>query len=544
MSKLLALAILVTLAAVALAAASSVLALPERARLLAQVCPDAFEPDNNAAQASLIASDGSAQTHTFDPAQDHDWMRFQATAGLVYTATTFNLLLDTDTTLRLYAVNGVTLLAYNDDYPGSPEPLASRIIWTAPADGQYYLRVSDFYGRGGCLGYDVNLLDELTPRNPLGPWLPMLLARYAPPPTRTATPTRTPTRTPTATATQTPTATPTATATPTPSATPTASPTPTPTATPTTAPPATVINVPGLDGPNGIAVNPALNRIYVASRNTDSLFVLAGASVVAEIPVGDQPFGVAANPATGRVYVANFASGNLTVIDGATNQALATVPLAGELTYVAVNTLTNRVYAVSHAANRLFVVDGATNTVLNSTSTGVNAGAFGLAVSESLDRVYVSNRDSQKIVTFDGTGGLLAGQGITPQPPGAVPFAMGFDNGKLFVALAREGRDVNALQIYAASQSGLQHLATLALPSGGPEGGGGVAPNPTTHRVFVTNAASNSVSIVDGVNNVVVGVQPVGQHPYGIAVNPVDGAVYVGNGVSDNLSRFYDSGNR
>ncbi|MCB0234387.1 MAG: hypothetical protein KDG58_09205, partial [Anaerolineae bacterium] len=72
---------------------------------------------------------------------------------------------------------------------------------------------------------------------------------------------------------------------------------------------------------------------------------------------------------------ANYGSASLTVIDGLTNQVVTTVPLAPEMTYVAVNTQTNRVYAVSHAANTLYVLDGATNAVLNSASTGINAGA-------------------------------------------------------------------------------------------------------------------------------------------------------------------------
>ena len=36
--------------------------------------------------------------------------------------------------------------------------MASRIIWTAPATGTYFLMVQDYYRRGDCLGYDVNVL--------------------------------------------------------------------------------------------------------------------------------------------------------------------------------------------------------------------------------------------------------------------------------------------------------------------------------------------------------------------------------------------------
>ena len=138
-------------------------------------CPDSYEPDNSPAEASSIALDGTSQTHTFYPDDDWDWMTFPASAGHVYTSTTFNLLLDTDTVLRLYDTDGSTLLAINDDYPGAPEPFASQIVWTAPADGDYYLMVKDFYNRGLCLGYDINLITAVPasggPHHVYVPWV-------------------------------------------------------------------------------------------------------------------------------------------------------------------------------------------------------------------------------------------------------------------------------------------------------------------------------------------------------------------------------------
>ena len=126
-------------------------------------CLDSYEPDNSAAEAQPIALDGTAQRHTLDPVQDEDWQTFSVTAGTVVTATTSNLILDTDTVLRLYDTDGTTLLAYNDDDPGLPDPLASRIIWTAPHNGTYFLMVRDYYRRGDCLGYDVAVLASQVP---------------------------------------------------------------------------------------------------------------------------------------------------------------------------------------------------------------------------------------------------------------------------------------------------------------------------------------------------------------------------------------------
>ena len=52
-----------------------------------------------------------------------------------------------DSELVLYDTDGVSELAYNDDYDDS---YASRIVWAAPATGTYYVAVSglDFEERG------------------------------------------------------------------------------------------------------------------------------------------------------------------------------------------------------------------------------------------------------------------------------------------------------------------------------------------------------------------------------------------------------------
>ncbi|NLE75495.1 MAG: hypothetical protein GX605_01925, partial [Chloroflexi bacterium] len=101
------------------------------------VPPDAWEPDDVPAQASPIQTNGMAQRgRSFHSDTDQDWARFEAEAGVTYRITTFGLFL-VDTRLELYGPDGMTLLASNDDFSGSP---ASQIEWTAPANGTYYVR--------------------------------------------------------------------------------------------------------------------------------------------------------------------------------------------------------------------------------------------------------------------------------------------------------------------------------------------------------------------------------------------------------------------
>src|SRR5215204_1280924 len=110
--------------------------------------------------------------------------------------------------------------------------------------------------------------------------------------------------------------------------------------------PTIVNNIAVGSSPQGVAVNPDTNRVYVANGLGDSVSVIDGATerVVATIGVGDQPAGVAVNAATQRIYVANLSSDSISVIDGETNTVTATIAVGDQPLGVAVNRDTNRIY--------------------------------------------------------------------------------------------------------------------------------------------------------------------------------------------------------
>jgi YVTN family beta-propeller protein len=64
----------------------------------------------------------------------------------------------------------------------------------------------------------------------------------------------------------------------------------------------------------------------------------------------------------------------------------------------------------------------------------------------------------------------------------------------------------------------------------------GVAVNSTTNRIYVTNATSSTVSVIDGATNTVVATVPVGNTPYQVDVNPSTNRIYVANSVSNDVS--------
>jgi hypothetical protein len=134
---------------------------------------DIYEEDDTAAQAAWFIV-GASQAHQFcDDAVD--WVKFEARADTAYTITTFSWGQRADTFLALFDTNTYTRLAANDDYEGATDH-SSRIIWQAPTNGVYYVRITN---QGGLTGthteYDLLIEDE----EPLITYLPLMLQNHS-----------------------------------------------------------------------------------------------------------------------------------------------------------------------------------------------------------------------------------------------------------------------------------------------------------------------------------------------------------------------------
>ena len=68
------------------------------------------------------------------------------------------------------------------------------------------------------------------------------------------------------------------------------------------------------------------------------------------------------------------------------------------------------------------------------------------------------------------------------------------------------------------------------------KGSAGVAVNPATNMVYVTNSKSNSVSVINGSLNAIYDTIGVGDIPVGISVNPKTNMIYVVNSGSGTVS--------
>jgi hypothetical protein len=104
--------------------------------------PDPFEEDDTWEQAKPIQV-GTVYSQTHDFCDDAvDWLTFTAQAGQVYTITTTAWGQRADTNLVLFDTDAETLLVANDDYEDQTD-FSSRIVWEAPVDGVYFIRVDN-----------------------------------------------------------------------------------------------------------------------------------------------------------------------------------------------------------------------------------------------------------------------------------------------------------------------------------------------------------------------------------------------------------------
>jgi uncharacterized protein (DUF2141 family) len=120
--------------------------------------PDIYEEDDTANQAWRLVV-GAVQAHQFcDDAID--WVKFSASAHTVYTITTHVWGQRADTALTLFDANGQTELAADENYTGT-EDHGSRIVWVAPASGDYTVRITNQHAlTGQRTNYDLQITSE------------------------------------------------------------------------------------------------------------------------------------------------------------------------------------------------------------------------------------------------------------------------------------------------------------------------------------------------------------------------------------------------
>ncbi len=282
--------------------------------------------------------------------------------------------------------------------------------------------------------------------------------------------------------------------------------------------------------PVGGAVDPSTGTLYVASSSGSVAVVDTHSCDAATrsschvgqvaVPVGANPQFLAIDEETHTIYVANVNSNTLSVIDGMTCNAhsasgcshpVATVQVGPGPFALAVNDLTHSIYVTDLLAHTVSIVDGATCNATDVAGCGKHPAAVdvgetpgGVAVDTKTDTVYVTGQFSDDVSVLDGaTCNATTTRGCRGRPvrvlAGAGARGIAVDEQTNTVYVADTAADavsvIDGATCNATVHSGCGQRAPMAPVGVSPRR---IAIDETNDTIYVTNAGSNTVSVIDG----------------------------------------------
>jgi YVTN family beta-propeller protein len=287
----------------------------------------------------------------------------------------------------------------------------------------------------------------------------------------------------------------------------------------------------GIAVPHGIGFSPDASRIYVSSESKNVLDILDRVSgmIIDEVRLSGHPNNIAVTKDGGRVLVAiREGNGALDVVDTATRSLMKSISVNGPLHNVYVTPDGKYAVTGSIEGRMLTVIDLSTERL--AWEIPFEAGVRPMAIEANPDgsarRIFVelSNLHGFAIVDF------AARKGVARITLPDLPFeSAGHHAGEgepcHGIAVAPDGRSLwvdsivdNA--VFAYSLPDFRPLGHVSLPvrerSGQPPIGASpywITFTPDSQRVFISNSALESVSVVDATAMKLVAVVPVGNVP-------------------------------
>jgi len=295
--------------------------------------------------------------------------------------------------------------------------------------------------------------------------------------------------------------------------------------------------------PRGITLSPDGTQIYVTNSTDDTVSVVDAATlkVTRTLPTGFEPADVVTDRTGETLYVANRLSGDISVIDVKTGQETKRLLAGRGASYLARSPDGKFIYGT-----HIYPNPGAFRTPPNSEITVIDTGRQTV-----VERMPLHNVAGVFHVALSADGKL--GVAAQLRPKNLVPLAH-VEHGWVFGnSLTLFGEDVGG-----TVQVPIDELDRYySLPWG-------VVITPDKSRIFVTTAASESVTVIDVARllnfahsrrepfvndlsasaNYVVARIPVGHNPRGVLLSKNGTRLYVANRLDDNISVIDTAANR
>jgi YVTN family beta-propeller protein len=276
----------------------------------------------------------------------------------------------------------------------------------------------------------------------------------------------------------------------------------------------------GIEVNHGAAAAPDGSRLYITNEAESTVDVadLKTLKVIKSIPLTNHPNNIAVSKDGKRVYAAIVAgAGAVDVIDATTLSRVKTIRTEGGIHNVYVTPDGRFVVAGSIPGKKVIVIDQKTEEVLWSVPTrdGVRPMAFETNADGSTKRIFLQISGFNGFMTIDFATHQLGPDIKLPEVPAAERVTEGLQGAPAHgLAVTPDGKTLGVLSkmnthVYFYSLPDLKLLGESKV---------GHHPDwltftPDGKRVYVANAGSNSVSVVDVAAHKELMQIPVGQVP-------------------------------
>ena len=199
---------------------------------------------------------------------------------------------------------------------------------------------------------------------------------------------------------------------------------------------------------------------------------------------------VAVNPNTNMVYVTATNGSNrvVSIIDGTTNQIVGHIPA---IDAIAANPNTNMVYAASDSENTISIINGTTNQIVGHVE--INGHSGDIAIDPVHNRIYAGKvSPNEPIAIIDGDKNVIVDHiGI-----GYVTKSIVNPNTNMVYAASKYQNTISII-------NGTTNQIVGHIPAIDYNERSAIAVNPNTNTIYVTatNGSNRVVSIIDGTTN-------------------------------------------
>ncbi len=255
--------------------------------------------------------------------------------------------------------------------------------------------------------------------------------------------------------------------------------------------------------PDEVAYDPANGEMYITDSSRSLVYVVSveNYSIVKIINVSSDPTDIIYDSFNGNIYVATWGVYNVTVINGGNNNIVATPYVGGDPYKLALNTVNGDVYVS-----------------VQSPSTGW--GSFGGTGNIGVSIISAENSSDVSFISLN-----------------SIPYSLAYDPANNYLYVAVQGWYLGFWQWWGYDGLIAINMSSYAYSS--TDFGSapwGVAYDPTSGNIYVTDASSNNLYVVNTTTEQMVLTIPVSVTPTQVFYNPWNQDIYTLNRGANSLS--------